>query len=129
MGSYREHRDRLKRQQRISLMRRVAFFTISGMLLFTTLFILFKPIYREGIRGTVIRHRSDTSGTSSLRYWVVRLDNGTTVNARVIGRADYRPGHRVLLKETSTRFFSYKWYQFKAYIEEPTGTDKSSSQG
>ncbi len=113
---YREHRERLRRKKRISTMRRVAFATIVGLLIFGSLYFLLNPIYRNGIRGTVIESTTGSNGKSLRRYWTIRLDGGATVKAKAIGTAPYRTGHRVMLRETSTKLFGFKWYQIKALV-------------
>lgn len=124
---YREHRERLKRTKRISIMRRVAFATMGGLFIFGALYFLLNPIHHDGIRGTIIESPTRANGKSPRRYWTIRLDGGAMVKAKAIGTAPYRTGHRVMLRETSTKFFGYKWYQIKALVEDssnPSSQDK-----
>ena len=123
---YREHRERLKRTKRISTMRRVAFAAIAGLFIFGSLYILLNPIYRDGVRGTVIESPTGSNGKSPRRYWTIRLDGGATVKAKAIGTTPYRTGHRVMLRETSTKLLGYKWYQIKSLVDD---SGSSSTQG
>jgi len=51
-------------------------------------------------------------------YLTVKLDNGETVRASAAKGVDYRPGSRVIVKETTTNFFGVRKHEFKRYIEE-----------
>ncbi len=93
------------------MIHRVGLLTICGLFLFGIMFLLYTPTHSVEIGGTVAAHRTEPSQSSSPRYFIVRLDDGTTVQARVYGQADYKPGHRIILKEVTSRCFCYKWYQ------------------
>jgi len=41
----------------------------------------------------------------------------------------YKTGHRIILKEVTSRCFCYKWYQVERYVEEPLDIDSFFSQG
>ena len=117
MNSYREHRDRLKRQKRKKTTRRVALVAVGGLLLFGGLFFLFMPSYRDGVRGTVVGYQDDTSPSSTRRYMVIRLDGGDTVQARIDKHTPYKLGNRVMVREITNRIFGYKWYVFRTYLD------------
>jgi hypothetical protein len=118
MNSYREHRDRMKRQKRKTTTRKVVLVAVGGLLLFGSLFLLFMPSYLDGQRGTVVGYQDDTSATSSRRYLVIRLDGGSTVQARIKEHIPYQLGNRVMVKEITNRVFGYKWYVFREYLDE-----------
>ncbi len=35
----------------------------------------------------------------------------------------YKPGHRIILKEVTSRCFCYKWYQVDRTVQEPLDID------
>jgi len=125
VSSYREKLDLFVLRERISLTWKSLLVAVCGVLIFGSLFLLYIPVQTVELLGTVVAHRAQTSQSSSRRYLVVRLDDGWTVQARVYRHADYRPGRRVSLTETTTRFLGYKWYQFNRYVEESTDREKS----
>jgi hypothetical protein len=88
------------------------------------MFLFYIPAQIVEVGGTVVAHRPQTSETSSRPYLVVRLDNGATVHVRGYGHADYKPGRRLILTETTTQFFGYKRYKFNRYVEDPRETDR-----
>ena len=127
MSSYREKLDFLVLQERVSVTWKLALIGICALLIIGGMFLLYIPNQTVELPGIVLTHNTETSETSSRRYFVVRLDNGSTVYARVYGHVDFRPGRRVVLIETTTQFFGYKWYRFSRYVEEPKGAEKSPS--
>jgi hypothetical protein len=125
MSSYREKLDFLALQERVSLTWKLALVGIFALLVIAAMFLLYIPSHTVELTGIVLSHKVETSEASSRRYLFVRLDNGLTVYARVYGHFDYRPGRRIALTETKTRFFGYKWYRFNGYVEEPRGAEKT----
>ena len=111
------------------MIHRVGLVTICGLFLFGLISLLFTPTHSVEIGGTLATHRAEPSQSSSRRYLAVRLDDGTTVQARVYGQADYKPGHRIILKEVTSRCFCYKWYLVERYVEEPADNDRFLSHG
>jgi len=81
------------------------------------MFLFYVPAQIVEVGGTVVAHMPQTSETSSRPYLVVRLDNGSTVYTRGYGHADYKPGRRVVLTETTTRFFGHKRHTFNRYVK------------
>ena len=114
--------------QRRSAMRRLVFVSLCVLLLFGGLFFIFMPSYRGSIRGTVIQQSSQAPATPSRRYLAVRLDDGTTVQAGLTGRANYSAGRRVMVKEITNRVFGYKWYQITGPVDDRDGAGNRSSQ-
>ncbi len=108
----------MKRQKRKTTTRKVVLVAVGGLLLFGSLFLLFMPSYLDGQRGTVVGYQDDTSATSSRRYLVIRLDGGSTVQARIKKHIPYKLENRVMVKEITNRVFGYKWYVFRQYLDE-----------
>jgi len=69
--------------------------------------------------GTVLSDRTDVKENTPVNYLTVQLDNGETVRVDATRNADYRPGRKVIVKETTTNFFGFRKHAFKRYVDEP----------
>jgi hypothetical protein len=68
---------------------------------------------------TVLSDRTDVKENAAINYLTVQLDNGETVRVDATRNADYRPGRKVIVKETTTSFFGLKKHTFKRYVDDP----------
>ena len=125
MVSNRESLDRLALKERVSLTWKLALFSAYGMAFFGAIFLFYLRAETNEVFGTVLTHRTETSESDSYTYLIVRLKGGATVRARVHGNLDYRPGHSVVLAEVTTKFFGYKRYEFRKYVDNPDDEQRS----
>ena len=121
MRSYKEILRFLIVREQLSLAWKIAFFVVCGALLYGSLTARQLRIQSVDISGTVVGKSSEANEGTSTAYLTVRLDDGNTVQARVNGKIDYRPGRRVVLRETASNFFGVRKHEFKNYLDETSG--------
>jgi hypothetical protein len=119
MRSYREIVNFLLIREQLSLGWKIGFLIVCGALLFGSLTLSHVRIQSIDVFGTVIEERTDVKENASANYLTVKLDNGETVRASATGTIEYRPGQRVIVKETSANFLRVRKHEFKKYIDEP----------
>jgi hypothetical protein len=119
MRSYREILNYLLIREQLSLVWKIGFFVVCGALLYGSLTLSRIRIQSVDVIGTVISDRVDVKDSPSANYLTVKLDNGETVRASGAGTIEYRPGQRVIVKETSANFFGVRKHEFKKYLDEP----------
>jgi hypothetical protein len=119
MRSYREILNFLLVREQLSLGWKIGFFIVCGALVYGSLTLSRIRIQSLEVSGTVISDRTDLKDNTPGSYLTVKLDNGETVLASAPGTIEYRPGQRVIVKETSTNFFGMRKHEFKHYLEEP----------
>ena len=119
MRSYKEILRLLIIREQLSLGWKIAFFVVCGALLYGSLMVRQMRIQTTDISGTVVENSSDAREGASTAYLTVRLEDGKTVQASVNGKIDYRPGRRVVLRETTSNFLGVRKHQFKNYLDEP----------
>ena len=71
------------------------------------------------VLATVVNDRAGANFNAPTSYLTVKLDNGEMVRVNAAKGVDYRPGNRVLVKQTTTNFFGVRKHEFKKYVEEP----------
>lgn len=118
MRAYKEILRFLIIREQLSLGWKILFFVVCAALLYGSLTLSRMKIQTAEVSGTVVEYSRDATEAGSAPYLTVRLDNGNTVQASVNGKIDYRPGRRVLLKETTSTFFGMRKHEFKDYLEE-----------
>jgi hypothetical protein len=96
------------------------FLIVCGALVYGSLTLSRIRIQSLEVSGTVISDRTDLKDNTPGSYLTVKLDNGETVRASAPETFEYRPGQRVIVKETSTNFFGVRKHEFKKYIDEPS---------
>ena len=119
MRSYREIVKFLLIREQLFLGWKIGFFIICGALLYGSLTLGRVRIQSLDVLGTVISDRSDLKENTPVSYLSVKLDNGETIRASAAGTMAYRPGQRVIVRETTTNFFGVRRHEFKRYLEEP----------
>lgn len=119
MRSYKEILRFLILREQLSLGWKIAFFVVCGALLFGSLTVRQTRIQSVDISGTVVGNSRDAKEGTATTYLTVRLEDGNTVQASVHGKIDYRPGRRVVLKETTSNFLGVRKHEFKNYLDEP----------
>ena len=127
MRSYREIVNFLLIREQLSLGWKIGFLIVCGALLFGSLTLSHVRIQSIDVFGTVIKERTDVKETASANYLTVKLDNGETIRASATGTIEYRPGQRVIVKETSANFLRVRKHEFKKYIDEPAPSDEESN--
>src|SRR5918996_3973498 len=120
MRSYREILNFLLVREQLSLGWKIGFFIVCGALVYGSLTLSRIRIQSLEVSGTVISDRTDLKDNTPGSYLTVKLDNGETVLASAPGTIEYRPGQRVIVKETSTNFFGFRKHELKKYIYEPS---------
>jgi hypothetical protein len=118
MRSYKEILRFLIIREQLSLGWKIAFFVVCGALLYGSLTVRQMRIQSVDISGTVVGNSRDAKEATAKTYLTVRLENGNTVQASVHGKIDYRPGRRVVLRETTSNVFGVKKHEFRNYIDE-----------
>jgi hypothetical protein len=118
MRSYKEILRFLIIREQLSLGWKIAFFVVCGALLYGSLTVRQMRIQSVDIRGTVVGNSRDAKEATAKTYLTVRLENGNTVQESVHGKIDYRPGRRVVLRETTSNVFGVKKHEFRNYIDE-----------
>ncbi len=119
MRSYKEILRFLIIREQLSLGWKIAFFVVCGALLYGSLTVRQMRIQSVDVSGTVVGNSRDAKEGTATTYLTVRLENGKTVQASVNGKIDYRPGRRVVLKETTSNFLGVRKHEFKNYLDEP----------
>jgi hypothetical protein len=118
MRSYKEILSYLLIREQLSLGWMIGFFIVCGALLYGSLVLSRIQIRSLDVLGTVIGDRVDQKKNIAVNYLTVELDNGDTVRAITDGKTDYRPGERVIIKETSANFFGARRHELKKYLNE-----------
>ena len=119
MRSYKEILSFLIIREQLSLGWKIAFFVVCGALLYGSLTVRQMSLRSVDVGGTVVASSNDVTGEASPAFLTVRLESGETVQASVNGKIDYRPGRRVILRETTANFFGVRKHEFKKYLDEP----------
>jgi len=119
MRSYKEILRFLIIREQLSLGWKMAFFVVCGALLYGSLTVRQMRVQSVDIIGTVVEDSRDAKESTSTAFLTVRLDDGNTVQASVNGKVDYRPGRRVVLRETTSTFLGVRKHEFKNYFDEP----------
>jgi hypothetical protein len=119
MRPYREILRFLLVREQLSLGWKIGFFIVCGALLFGSLTLRDVRVQTFDVLGMVISERTDLKENAPVSELLVRLDSGETVRASAAGKIEYRPGQRVIVKETSTNFFGVRKHEFKQYLGEP----------
>jgi hypothetical protein len=119
MRSYKEILSFLIIREQLSLGWKIAFFVVCGALLYGSLTVRQMSLRSVDVGGTVVASSNDVTGETAPAFLTVRLESGETVQASVNGKIDYRPGRRVILRETTANFFAVRKHEFKKYLDEP----------
>ena len=124
MRSYKEILRFLIIREQLSLGWKIAFFVVCGALLYGSLVIRQMSIQTTEVSGTVLENSNEAKADAPTAYLTVRLADGHTVQASVNGKMDYRPGERVVLKETASSFFGGRKYEMN-YPAASCGVSKA----
>jgi len=119
MRSYKEILRFLIVREQLSLGWKLGLFVVCAALYIASGMLFHIKAHSVDLVGTVTSHGAAPTEEDHESYLLVLLDNGTTVRARPLGSLDYRPGHRVVVREITSNFFGLKKYEFKAYIDKP----------
>ena len=119
MRSYKEILSFLLIREQLSLGWKILFFIVCGALLYGSMALSYVRFRSADVFGTVLSDRTDVKENAAVNYLTVQLDNGETVRVDATRKADYRPGRKVIVKETTTNFFGLKKHAFKRYVDEP----------
>jgi hypothetical protein len=119
MRSYKELLSFLLIREQLSLGWKILFFIVCGMLVYGSLTLGHVRFRSVDVFGTVLRDRTDVKENTPVNYLTVKLNNGETARVDATRNADYRPGRKVIVKETNTNFFGFKKHEFKRYVDEP----------
>jgi hypothetical protein len=119
MRSYKEILSFLIIREQLSLGWKIAFFVVCGALLYGSLTVRQMSLRSVDVGGTVVASSNDVTGETAPAFLTVRLESGETIQASVNGKIDYRPGRRVILRETTANFFGVRKHEFKKYLDEP----------
>jgi len=118
MRTYREIISFLLIREQLSLGWKIGFFIVCGALVYGALTVGHIRVRSVDVFATVVDDRAGANSAAPVSYLTVKLDNGETVRASAAKGVDYRPGSRVIVKETTTNFFGVRKHEFKRYIEE-----------
>jgi hypothetical protein len=119
MRSYKEILRFLIVREQLSLGWKLGFFVVCAALYIASGMLLHVKAHSVDLVGTVTSQEGAPTEEGHESYLLVLLDNGATVRARPLGALDYRPGHRVIVREITTNFFGLKKYELKGYIDKP----------
>jgi hypothetical protein len=118
MHSYKEILRFLIVREQLSLGWKLGFFVVCAALFIGSGMLFNIKGHSVDLVGTVASHGATSTEEGHGSYLMILLDNGATVRARPLGALDYRPGHRVVVREITTNFFGLKRYEFKGYIDK-----------
>jgi hypothetical protein len=94
--------------------------SVCGLVLFGPLSLLGFTANTQEVVGTAILQHGEITDGGTIPYVMVRLSDGQVVRARYDVTIPFRRDRQIILKETTTMFFGYKWYKFLRYIERPS---------
>lgn len=98
---------------------KIGFFIVCGALVYGAITIGHIRIRSTDVLATVMDDRAGANFNTRVNYLTVKLDSREMVRVNAAKGVDYRPGHRVLVKQTTTNFFGVRKHEFKRYVEEP----------
>jgi hypothetical protein len=98
---------------------KIGFFIVCGALVVGSMTLARVNLQSVDMLGVVISHGTEPRGEGQGAYLVVRLDNGESVQVRAVGRLDFRPGQRAIVRVITTNFFGLNKHEFKGYLDQP----------
>jgi hypothetical protein len=119
MRTYREILNFLLVREQSSLGWKISFFIVCGALVYGAITVGHIRVRSVDVLATVVEDRAGANFNAPASYLTVKLDNGEIIRVNAAKGVDYRPGSRVLVKQTTTNFFGVRKHEFKRYVEEP----------
>jgi hypothetical protein len=118
MRSYKDILRFLIIREQLSLGWKILFFIVCAALVYGSLSLSGVRLQSADLEGTALSDRPDLKEGAPVTSLTVHLDDGDTVHANVSKEAEYQPGRRVIVRQTTTNFFGLKKYEFKGYVDQ-----------
>ena len=118
MRHYSDILSKLLVREQLLLGWKMGLFIVCGALLYGSIQLIEIHFSATDVSGTVLPQGANPNPSEPVSYLIVKLDSGETVRVGSTLALDYRPGQRVLVRQTSTNFFGYKKHEFARYIDK-----------